>query len=273
MLRNAIFIPAGSDGHRFALVCEPVGEPRGVLVYVHPFAEEMNKSRRMASLAARAFAEGGWAVLQLDLAGCGDSSDGFESATWNRWVEDVSLAVAWCRERFSGPLCLWGLRGGCLLIAEWLGISREHHPLLLWQPVLNGKHHLTQFLRLKAASEMLSETDSQNVMRDLRSRLAAGLEVEVGGYALSPGLTRGLTGATLDLTVGYSAKVAVLEVSSSESGSLSPATGAAATKWAASGTTIVTEVVQGPAFWSTQDIETVPALIDASRRVLAGIAA
>lgn len=47
---------------------------RGSIVYIHPFAEEMNKSRRMAALQARALTLAGFAVLQLDLIGCGDEA-------------------------------------------------------------------------------------------------------------------------------------------------------------------------------------------------------
>ena len=41
---------------------------------VKAWAEEMNKARRMAALQARLLAENGYAVLQIDLHGCGDSS-------------------------------------------------------------------------------------------------------------------------------------------------------------------------------------------------------
>ena len=44
---------------------------RGAIVYIHPFAEEMNFSRRMVALQARMLAAQGYAVLQIDLSGCG----------------------------------------------------------------------------------------------------------------------------------------------------------------------------------------------------------
>ena len=47
---------------------------KGSILYLHPFAEEMHKSRCMAALQARHFAQAGYAVLQVDLTGCGDSS-------------------------------------------------------------------------------------------------------------------------------------------------------------------------------------------------------
>src|SRR5882672_8203208 len=73
----------------------PTHSPRGAVLYVHPFAEEMNKSRRMAALQSRALSAAGFAVLQLDLFGCGDSSGEFGDATWDDWVADIVEAAGW----------------------------------------------------------------------------------------------------------------------------------------------------------------------------------
>ena len=114
----------GPLGCRFALHHRPAGPPRGLVVYVHPFAEEMNKSRRMAALQSRALAEAGFAVLQLDLMGCGDSDGELLDASWAQWVADVVFACGWLRQQYlpSGPdtvpLWLWGLRAGALLAAD-----------------------------------------------------------------------------------------------------------------------------------------------------------
>ena len=66
-------------GTRFSLYHAPNPQvpARGAILYVHPFAEEMNNSRRMAALQARAFSALGFAVLQIDLFGCGDSCGDF----------------------------------------------------------------------------------------------------------------------------------------------------------------------------------------------------
>jgi len=42
----------------------------------------MNKSRRMVALQARALAGRGFAVLQMDALGCGDSAGDMQDATW-----------------------------------------------------------------------------------------------------------------------------------------------------------------------------------------------
>ncbi|HEX6736185.1 MAG TPA: hydrolase 2, exosortase A system-associated, partial [Azonexus sp.] len=77
-------------GQRFCLF-HPAqdGVAKGAVLYLHPFAEEMNKARRMAALQSRALAAAGYDVLQFDLLGCGDSSGDFADATWPAWREDV----------------------------------------------------------------------------------------------------------------------------------------------------------------------------------------
>lgn len=112
---DAFFLPVGS-GQRFAIF-HPAqgGTARGLVAYVHPFAEEMNKSRRMAALQAKALAAHGYAVLQLDLLGCGDSSGDFGDASWQAWVDDVVLACQWLRRQGDAPCGC----GGCAPVACW----------------------------------------------------------------------------------------------------------------------------------------------------------
>ena len=95
------------DGRRFCLFHAPQGTPRGWIVHLHPFAEEMNKSRRMAALQSRVFAAAGYGVLRIDLLGCGDSAGDFGDATWQGWVDDLVAACGWVRERDAlAPLWL-----------------------------------------------------------------------------------------------------------------------------------------------------------------------
>ena len=117
MAFEAFFLPA-SAGQRLALFHAPQAseKPHGAVVYVHPFAEELNKSRHMAALQARAMAAAGYAVLQIDLLGCGDSSGDFGDATWEDWLADVALACDWLQRRTAAPLWLWGQRTGLSLI-------------------------------------------------------------------------------------------------------------------------------------------------------------
>src|SRR6476620_8431972 len=108
-------------GRRFCLYHAPRAEKecRGAFIYVHPFGEEMNKSRRMAAMQARAFAAMGFGVLQIDLFGCGDSSGEFREARWNIWKQDLAVARSWLGNRVAAPVSLWGLRLGALLALDF----------------------------------------------------------------------------------------------------------------------------------------------------------
>src|SRR5574337_1504228 len=154
-LLEAFHLPV-SDGRRFCILHAPAVPRRDrAILYVHPFAEEMNKSRRMAALGARSLAGSGWTVLQIDLAGCGDSEGNFADASWERWVADVAGAAAWLRVRTGSAPWLWGLRAGCLVALEAVRTAAAAAGLLFWQPVLAGRQHLQQFLRLRLAADVL----------------------------------------------------------------------------------------------------------------------
>ena len=139
----------------FCLHHAPARVPRGAVVYVPPFAEEMNKSRRMAAIQSRALAGEGWHVLRFDFAGTGDSEGDFADASWAGWLDDIAAARAWVAGQTGFEPWLWGLRLGGLLAAVSLQ-GRGAPGLVLWQPVLSGRQHLQQFLRLQTGAEWLS---------------------------------------------------------------------------------------------------------------------
>ena len=196
----------GTDGERFCLYHPAVvadgALPRGAFVHVHPFAEEMNKCRRMAALQARAFAQAGYAVLQIDLHGCGDSSGDFGDARWEIWLDDLQRARDWLAQRQSAPVGFWGMRLGALLALD--AAARQPAPagpVILWQPVINGELYMTQFLRMRVASSMMAAApdtgtviatpaaaDKSSSTQAMRAAMAAGESLEVGGYLLAPAL-------------------------------------------------------------------------------------
>src|SRR5690349_16288563 len=106
------FYLATPHGSRFCIRHAPPGACRGALLYVHPLAEEMNKSRRTAALLARALAAEGWLVLLPDLDGCGDSEGDFGATSWMRWLDDVTFALDWLAQESGQRPALWALRHG-----------------------------------------------------------------------------------------------------------------------------------------------------------------
>lgn len=265
---------AAPHTQRFCLWHPPMGPPAALVVYVHPFAEEMNKSRRMAALQSRALADAACAVLQMDLLGCGDSAGDFGNATWDAWVDDVLAAHQLARDLHARawpgascpPVWLWGLRAGCLLASAAAARMAEPCNFMFWQATPSGKSVLQQFLRLKVAAT-LGQADSRGVSEQLRSDLVAQRHVEVAGYRLAPRLALGLERAALD-PPALPGQVLWLETTLREEAVLVPASRAAVARWRAAGQRVQELVVAGPSFWSTVEIEDAPALVAASTSLL-----
>jgi uncharacterized protein len=270
---NALYLPL-PQGRLFCLLHRPDAQAdiARSIVYVHPFAEELNKSRRMAALQARALAGAGWTVLQPDLYGCGDSEGDFGDASWDRWLEDVHAAVAWLRAGTGAAPALWGLRSGALLAVQAMRAMDPAPDLLLWQPVASGARHLQQFLRMNVAGQ-LAETDAGARVgtRQLRERLVRGEHVDVGGYDTAPALALGLEAAEL-APLALRTRVAWLEVATGVAGgvaggpraALTPASGQQVEALRSAGHQVDARVVEGLPFWQTQEIAECPALIEAT---------
>jgi len=241
---------------------------RGAVLYVHPFAEEMNKSRRMAAVQARAFAKAGWDVLLLDLFGCGDSSGDFGDATWDEWQNDVDRAWQWLRSRTTGPVWLWGLRVGALLAVSVVVRAARPCSLLLWQPVLSGHRYVQQFLRFRVMSDAIANSNERSTTRGLLDALAAGHSIEVAGYSLSPKLMLPLDQFEVPRLPPGSV-VRCVEVTDPTVAGGAGVSNAPVSAWSADGIDVESFSVSGPHFWQTQDICECPSLIPISVSLLA----
>lgn len=265
LIREAFFL-SDAGQHLFCIHRKPATASRGAVLLVPPFAEELNRSRRMLAVASERFAEAGWETLQLDLMGCGDSDGSFEDATWDAWLSNLQQAFERLSGSARGPVVLWGLRAGCLLICDWLRASQRDTGIagvLFWQPVASGRQHLTHFLRLKALSES-AEPEHGSVVKAARARLQMGGYVDVAGYRIGSQLATGLEHADLELSEAFRGRVGLVEVSAKRQEELSPVIGNHAVRWRSRGLAVDTHLVQGPAFWLTQEITQAPLMIDAS---------
>jgi hypothetical protein len=115
---------------------------------------------------------------------------------------------------------------------------------------------------------MLDESGSRAVIKELRAELEAERSVEVAGYSLSPQLAKGLGAAKLVLPQAYSGRVAIFEVTSMVRSDPSPALATLIGSWRDAGVSVSAEIIHGAGFWQTQEIETVPALIERSALAL-----
>lgn len=264
---TAAWLPVGEDV-RFCVSRVPrAGPVRGTVVHAPAFAEEMNKSRHVVAAGARALAAQGYAVLVVDPLGTGDSPGDFGDATFTRWVDDIVGAASTAHAMHGGMLWLWGLRAGALLAAAALRGLPASTSLLLWQPVLSGRQHLAQFLRVATAGAAMAGGD-RGAVTPPRERLRRGEAVEVGGYVISPGLAAGLDEAVLEVPSGYTGRIAWLEVSSAPDARPTPALGPAAQtaveRLRARGVDLHARSIAGPSFWQATELEDCPALVAAT---------
>ena len=236
------------------------------LVYAPPFAEEMNRTRRMAALQARRLAELGIDILLLDPYGTGDSGGSFSEARWEIWREDLRMAAAWLGERTGGAVGLWGLRLGALLAAEVAASERSRIAcLVFWQPVLSGDRYLTQFLRLRVAATMNKGSDREST-KDLRARLFQGEALEVAGYDLTSQLAGSIAPLQLDILIERLEHLPIhwLEVASEEEAALAPASQQIVRVLEQRNHPLTSRAVRGEPFWAVQEITLAPNLLQAT---------
>jgi len=153
-----------------------------------PFAEEMNRSRRLMAQTAMALAARGVASLVCDLYGTGDSSGDFADARWSIWHEDASRALAWMRAQGADAVSVLAIRLGALLA---LDIADACQRLYLLAPQLDGRQAMRQFLRVRVAADMergMRGGAPGPSLADCQAMLAAGQVCEVAGYGLSGAL-------------------------------------------------------------------------------------
>jgi exosortase A-associated hydrolase 2 len=260
--QHAFFLPVAGE-HCFCVWRAPAASPtRGVVVHVPAFGEEMNKSRRMTALSARALAGAGFGVLQLDPSGTGDSSGDFESGTFELWIEQITAGTAWARRCAAGPLWLWSLRTGSLLIGPILQSMDVSANVLLWQPVQSGAQALTHLLRLKHSADLAES--GRGALDELRKRLRAGSSLEIGGYAVTSAMASYLESASLELPLSQVMRLCWLEVTAMAPPALSPAARTRTAEILSKGIEVAAEAVPGPSFWHSAEMEVAPLLVAAT---------
>jgi exosortase A-associated hydrolase 2 len=236
----------------FYLLFEPtLVKAHSTILYLPPFAEEMNKSRRIVSMQARELADQGNRVMLLDLTGCGDAGGDFLDASWQIWLEDAMFAADALAALDTGPLRVWGLRLGALLACELSQLRSDIHSLMLWQPVLNGEQQVDQFLRLRTVASAVNSTLTFD-RKALWNELRAGRSLEIAGYELSPALALEMAGARIsDLSPRCSTHW--LEIGVSTEGAFPVSSESVISRWREDGVQIIADYVQCDPFWRTID--------------------
>ncbi len=264
------YVLAGTAGSLFALHFAAAGPSRRAVMMLPPFAEELNKSRRMLALAARALQSAGMDVLLIDLFGTGDSGGDFGDATLAIWRDDLQRGAAWLAQRGVTRLDVLAVRGGALLLDGFApppGVA--HGRVVLWQPVTSGRLLIAQFLRLRMAENMAVRDRADNVP-DARALLESEGSVEVAGYVVNRELVRALEDITdpVSNADGWQAW-GWFEVAGPGVNTPGVAAQRAIAAMRARGMQVRESCLEGEPFWATPEIAVVPVLVDATVECLA----
>jgi exosortase A-associated hydrolase 2 len=240
------------------------------VLFAPPFAEEMNKSRRMMAEAAIALAAHDYASVLPDLYGSGDSAGEFVEADWATWVQDLARVASRCRDNGLEVSAVIGVRLGCALAAQALaasGVSVKRS--VFWQPVTDGARFMTQFLRLRVAASMMSPEGAESIGQ-LKQQLQDSGRLEVAGYELSSRLVADVEQVRLEAALGPQlGDIHWLEVVRDAGGELSGASRSALDRAQQSGHRVHAGSVPGEPFWSSTEIVLNPALIERTVQALA----
>ncbi|MES2298290.1 MAG: hydrolase 2, exosortase A system-associated [Pseudomonadota bacterium] len=240
------------QGERFCIFHppDPRVPARAAILYVHPFSEELNKTRRMVALQARAFAASGYAVLVMDLYGCGDSAGDFADARWEIWRADLAAGHAWLTRHAAVPIYAWGLRLGALLALEH-ACAFACRRVILWHPQCSGKASAHQFLRMELAAQMLGSAQEEGAGAP-RARLERRGSIEVGGYTASLELVRAIEERNLEHMTPAHCTIDWFDAQSNARASASAARLAA--RWAKHGSELRLHGIDSLAFWNSTEI-------------------
>lgn len=232
-----------------------VSKIRGHVLVVPPFNEEMNRCRSMMTLQAQALAAFGFGTLIIDLHGTGDSDGEYRDARWEIWLSDIVTAQQWLMAQPGGLKAILGIRLGAILASTaHAELGKPDVALVLWQPVLDGKVHLTQFFRVRMAARLDRPDLPKETTASMRQQLASGLTLEVAGYEIHPALAEAIEGASLaghPLLAGSSALW--LENASPEKLEIPLASRNALQTWNAAGAAVDVIAYPGPAFWQVHE--------------------
>lgn len=254
----------GTKGRIFTLFMPPKDKLQTVFLFLPSFAEELNRCRVMVAMQARQLSEQGCGCLLLDYYGTGDSEGEFSETHWLQWQEDLDSTYKWLIEQGYNNIALWGLRLGALLaVSNTIKNPGRYSRLLLWQPVLDAKGFLTQFLRIRIAM-LMDRGLKKETTQEMRLALDKGQSIEVAGYEITSKLFKELEKQKM---INYSVAhdmpgidwfEAVMSEGDNE---VSLASQRVLNKWLEQKVKLNVHTYTGPFFWQLHEREITPELL------------
>ena len=253
---------------------EGAADRGGSVLVVPPFGEEMNKSRQLIADATRRLCEAGVASYLPDLYGTGDSEGGFADARIELWLEDLAATCLHAQASGRPVRAILAIRVGCALAAA--AARRGALPAVAasvwWQPVLDGKRFLQQFLRLRIAAASL-RGGSPETVESLRARSAAGESLEVAGYELSPALVQGLEALSVDALPPQAGDLHWIEIVRNEGDAPQLPSTRFVDRARAAGANVSAATLASEPFWAATELVRLPRLAELTATALATLPA
>lgn len=265
------FFLDGTRGRIYCLSIEAINPPQRIppVLFIPPFAEEMNKSRHLFRSLAQLLVESGVNSVLFDFFGTGDSEGDFSDATWDSWIEDLSLLHNWLVQDANSRISIVTLRSGALLAVDFIQkFSPRIDKLVFLAPVVKGENYLSQFLRLRIAAEMAESKSGKATVNSLKEKLQSGESVEIAGYSLSPSLAQGMIDCAIKETslLGQSiGTINWIELLAEETRPVPVVNKQVVEQLAAASLPITLHKFCGPAFWSATELVELPELLESIR--------
>lgn len=217
--------------------------------------EELNLARAVVAKQAHIFATQGIATVILDYTGTGDSEGEFEQMTCNDWLADIIHTGEWMVAQGVKRIILWGVRFGSLLALAHQPLLTDKLPIMAqlhWKPVMNGKQFASQFLRIKQANSMMSNSAEKT---NWREHILAGNTVEVAGYPLTASLLNSMEALKVSADFQPSTPFIWIELATNAP---TPAVTRYMDNWPSD--TCQLQCINTPAFWQIPEVFDLPEL-------------
>lgn len=183
------YIQSNQNSKIFLAHYLPVNQRAGTnktsaVILVPPFAEEMNRSKRMYVLCARMLANSGMHAICFDFSGTGDSTGGWGDFTYKDWVNDLSDVYQYTSS-YADEINFIALRFGALVLMDMiLDDQLRLKKCLLWDPIESGQVLTRQFVRMKIAAAM-ADTSKKITTQQVLQEMSDDGYLESSGYHIT----------------------------------------------------------------------------------------
>jgi len=157
-------------------------------VFCSPTFDEKNKTYRILVNFARLLALHGYYVLRFDYQGEGDSDGDFDQADIKTRTADIQVAISVLKTKCNlTKISVFGLRVGATL-AVLASKDNDISSFVLWEPVVNIKTYLYDFLRGHLSHQLLIHKRILINRDQLVNMMLSGEKINVDGWELTKSL-------------------------------------------------------------------------------------